>query len=90
MLCRRLREATRHDWCGRLIQALSTLVFTFGLIPFTIDRVREKVITVWSVPVLVLGGLATFFPTPPSWIPGLAWLVVGSALLLKEREPVRQ
>ncbi len=65
-------------WIGGLIQALSTLVFTIGLIVFNIDLVRAKVMPVWAAPVLVLGGLTTFFLTPVNWLPGLAWRLLGS------------
>ncbi len=57
--------AVRFDaplpWIGGLIQALSTLVFTVGLTLLNIDLVRAKVMPVWVAPVLVLGGLTTFF-----------------------------
>ncbi len=62
------------------LQPLSTLVFTIGLIVFNIDLVRAKVMPVWAAPVLVLGGLTTFFLTPVNWLPGLAWLLLGSVL----------
>ena len=69
---------------GGLIQALSSLVFTFGLIVFNIDLVRAKVMPVWAAPVLILGGLTTFFLTPVSWLPGLAWLLLWVVLWLRK------
>lgn len=65
---------------GGLIQALSTLIFTVGLIVFNIDLVRAKVVPWWAAPVLVLGGLTTFFLTPAIWLPGVAWLLLGLVL----------
>jgi hypothetical protein len=68
---------------GAPLQPLSTLVFTIGLIVFNIDLVRARVVPVWLAPVLVLGGLTTFFLTPAFLLPGLAWLLLGLALWLR-------
>ena len=65
------------------LQPLSTLVFTVGLILFNIDLVRARVMLVWVAPILVLGGLTTFFLTPAGWLPGLAWLLLGLVLWLR-------
>lgn len=70
-------------WWGGIIQALSTLVFTIGLIVFSIDLVRAGVIG-WLAPVLVLGGITTFWLTPSSLLPGLAWLLLGLVLWLRK------
>jgi hypothetical protein len=75
----------RHH-TGGPIQPVSTLVFTVGLIVFNIDLVRARVMPLWAVPVLALGGIATFFLTPVNWLPGLAWLLLG--LVLWSRSPV--
>ena len=66
---------------GGVIQALTSLVFTLGLILFSVDLVRAKVLPIWAAPVVVLGGLTTFYLTPVSWFPGLAWLLLGSVLV---------
>lgn len=65
---------------GGLIQTLSSLVFTFGLLVFNIDLVRAKVLPIWAALVVVVGGLTTFFLTPASWLPGVAWLLLGIVL----------
>ncbi len=67
-------------WWGGIIQALSTLVFTIGFFVFGIDLVRTGVMLGWAVPVLFFGGITTFWLTPSSFVPGLAWLLLGSVL----------
>ena len=68
------------------LQAISTLVFTVGLIVLNSDLARAKVVPWWAAAVLVLGGLATFFLTPVSWLPRLAWLLLGLLLWSGKRE----
>ena len=51
-----------------------------------IDLARAKVVPWWAAPVLVLGGLGTFFLTPVNWLPGLAWLLLGLLLWSGKRE----
>jgi hypothetical protein len=65
---------------GGALQGLSTLIFTIGLILFNIDLVRARVMPVWVAPILVLGGLTTFWLAPAGWLPGLAWLLLGFVL----------
>jgi hypothetical protein len=72
-------EAALPRW-GGLFQALSTLVFTVGLIVFSIDLVRAGVMPVWLAPVLVLGAFSTIYLTPTFLLPGLAWLLLGLVL----------
>ncbi|MGI8909755.1 MAG: hypothetical protein ACR2JR_04265 [Rubrobacteraceae bacterium] len=74
--------ATLPYW-GGVFHALSTLVFTIGLIVFSIDLVRAGVMQVWVAPVLVLGGFTTIFFTPTFLLPSLAWLLLGLALWLR-------
>lgn len=66
------------------IQALASLVFTLGLVMFSVDLARAKVIPVWLVPVLIVGGLTTVFLSPALWMPGPAWMALG-LVLLRER-----
>jgi hypothetical protein len=75
---------------GGPIQPISTLVFTLGLLALNVDLVRAKVMPWWAAPVLVLGGLATFFLTPANWLPGVAWLLLGLVLWSRRDEAAGQ
>lgn len=72
-----------------VIQLFSSLVFTMGLIVFSVDLVRAKVMPIWVGLVLILGGFATVFLTPVFWVPGVAWLVLGIVLWPKKENPTR-
>jgi hypothetical protein len=69
---------------GGATQALATLLYTVGLIPFAWSLLRARVLAWWSGLLLVLAAPTAFFLTPP-FLPfvGLAWLAVGSELLRK-------
>lgn len=67
-----------------MIQFFTSLIFTLGLIVFTVELVQAKVIPIWVAPVLSLGGLATVYLTPVFWVPGVAWLVLGMVLWPKK------
>lgn len=70
---------------GGIVQAVGTLVLTVGLVVLTIDLVRAKAMPAWAAAVLVLGGLTTFFLTPTTWVPGVAWLLLGWVLRSRRR-----
>ena len=70
---------------GGVIQARASLLITIGLIMFTIALVRARIMPVWAAPVLMVGGVTTFYLTPVSWIPGIAWLLLG-AVLWRQRD----
>jgi hypothetical protein len=65
------------------LQGLASMVFTLGVALSSIDLVRAKVIPISLAAVLVFGGLTTVFLTPVLWMPGVAWLALGTFLVLK-------
>ena len=70
---------------GGLIQSLGTVILTLGLLLWSIDLARATVIPAWMVPVLLVGGLSSFFLTPTIFIPGLACLFLGAVVWFRER-----
>ena len=69
---------------GGIIQALASLLFTIGLIVLSPVLVRAKIFPIWAAAVLMIAGVTTFYLTPVSWIPGIAWLVLGALLWRKQ------
>lgn len=63
------------------VQALASLLLAVLMVPVGAGLARAGVVPFWAVVPLVLGMLATFFLTPPSWLPAVAWLLVAWGVL---------
>jgi hypothetical protein len=73
-----------------LTQALSSLILTVGLIIFSIDLTRARVIPAWAAFVLPLGALNTFFLSPASLLPSVTWIVLGAVLWPRRGRPAER
>ena len=62
-------------------QAFMSLVLTIGVAILSVGLVRAKVAPIWLAPVLIVGALTTVYLSPVFWMPGAAWLVLGTVLL---------
>ena len=58
-----------------------SLVLTIGVAILSVGLVRAKVAPIWLAPVLIVGALTTVYLSPVFWMPGAAWLVLGTVLL---------
>jgi hypothetical protein len=72
---------------GGISQAIGSLLGTVLLIPVGIALVQARRLPWWTVPVAAAGMLFTFFTTPASWVPALAWLLVAAGVSRWRRRP---
>ena len=70
-----------------VIQPVSSLVLTVGLILFAVVLVRQRVVRWWAAATLPLAGAMTFFLSPVLPVPGVVWGLFGAALTLRRRQP---
>jgi hypothetical protein len=74
---------------GSVLQFLASLLLTLAFVVFGVGTARTGAMPFWLVPVLALGSLTTVFLGPPFLIPGLAWSVFGTWLLIARRRCTR-
>ena len=72
-----------HARYGGIVQAVSSVVLTLGLILFAIYLSRRGVLRWWEAAILVLAGPTTVFLSPAVPFPGAAWLITGIVLLTR-------
>ncbi|HEU4370899.1 MAG TPA: hypothetical protein VFV05_21970 [Methylomirabilota bacterium] len=65
---------------GGSLQALATVALAVASTVFGVALARRGALVAWVVPVLPVAALATFWLTPTSPVPGLAWIVLGAVV----------
>lgn len=65
---------------GGSLQAVAALALVVVSTAFGIALSRRRVLPPWVVPALPIAALATFWLTPTSPVPGLAWIVLGGVV----------
>jgi len=66
-----------------ILGALATFIGTVLWVPLGVGLARAGGVSIWVVPVAVVGMLYTLFPTPVSWVPAAAWLVMAFGIAMK-------
>jgi hypothetical protein len=70
---------------GGGIQVVGTLVLTMALLGVGIILTRRSVLPWWLAVLLPIGSFTSFWLTPTSVVPGIAWLAIGVGLLRRRR-----
>lgn len=69
---------------GGALQAMSAVALAGASTAFGAALWRRGVLSPWVVPALPIAAFATFWLTPTSPLPGLAWLVLGGVVAAQE------
>jgi hypothetical protein len=65
---------------GGSLQAVAAVALAVASTAFGIALARGRVLSAWVVAALPIAALATFWLTPTSPVPGLAWIVLGGVV----------
>lgn len=70
---------------GGGLQVVGTLVLTIGLIGAGIVLTRARVLPWWLGALLPIASITSFWLTPTSVVPGIAWLAIGVGLIRRRQ-----
>ncbi len=77
-------EGTEMGNAGGL-QVVETLVLTLALIGVSITLTRRRVLPWWLAVLLPIAAITSFWLTPTSVVPGIAWLAIGVGLIRRRQ-----
>ncbi len=67
------------------LQVVGTLVLTLALIGVSITLTRRRVLPWWLAVLLPIAAITSFWLTPTSVVPGIAWLAIGVGLIRRRQ-----
>lgn len=70
---------------GGGLQVVGTLVLTIALIGVSIILTGRRVLPWWLATLLPIASITSFWLTPTSVVPGIAWLAIGAGLLRRRQ-----
>lgn len=74
---------------GGSLQAMAAVALAVASSTFGIALAHRRVLSMWVVSALPIAALATFWLTPTSPVPGLAWIVLGAVVAARTSPAAR-
>lgn len=71
---------------GGGLQVFGTLLLTVALVGVGVVLTRRRVLPWWLAVLLPIAAVTSFWLTPTSIVPGIAWLVIGVGLIQRQQQ----